>query len=142
MFHVVAGTCAYRPDRAVLLTQRAASKDFPLAWEFPAGSALAGESSREAAVRELAEEAGLVVDTEDLALVGRFVDSAALFDVYVVRVSGLEPLKLDPAEVFDHQWVSVAEVERRFRSGMMSGPWTVGLSALWDPFVQALRQDL
>lgn len=141
MFHVVAGTCAYRPDGAVLLTQRAASKDFPLTWEFPAGNALTGESSREAAVRELAEEAGLVVDMEDLALVGRFVDSAALFDVYVVRVSGLEPLKLDPAEVFDYQWVSVAEVERRFRSGMMSGPWTVGLSTLWDPFVQALGQD-
>ncbi|MHA7172045.1 NUDIX domain-containing protein [Arthrobacter monumenti] len=48
-FHLVVATCAYRSDGAVLLTQRSATKEYPLAWEFPGGSALAGESSNDAA---------------------------------------------------------------------------------------------
>lgn len=44
-FHSVAGTCVVRDDGLVLVTLRAASKDHPLTWEFPAGSALAGETS-------------------------------------------------------------------------------------------------
>lgn len=52
----VVGVCVERSDGSVLLTQRSAEKEeFPFAWEFPGGSAIAGESSREAAGRELLE---------------------------------------------------------------------------------------
>lgn len=44
-FHLVVSVCAVRPDGRVLTTRRAAVKDWPLSWEFPAGSALAGETS-------------------------------------------------------------------------------------------------
>ena len=43
-FHLVVSVCAVRPDGRVLTTRRAAVKDWPLSWEFPAGSALAGET--------------------------------------------------------------------------------------------------
>ena len=55
-FHLVVATCAYAPDGRVLLTQRAAEKEFPLTWEFPGGSAFAGETSAQAVAREFREE--------------------------------------------------------------------------------------
>jgi 8-oxo-dGTP diphosphatase len=52
-FHVVAAACVVRRDADVLLTQRAAHKEFPLAWEFPGGSALAGVARGDWVVRGL-----------------------------------------------------------------------------------------
>lgn len=47
-------------DGRVLLVQRAVSEG-SLSWQFPAGEVEAGESAEDAAVRETAEEAGLIV---------------------------------------------------------------------------------
>ncbi len=80
-FHVVAATCVVRDDNLVLLTKRAATKDYPLTWEFPAGSALTGERSVEAAIRELREETGLSAVTQKMGLVGRFTEPTALIDL-------------------------------------------------------------
>jgi 8-oxo-dGTP pyrophosphatase MutT (NUDIX family) len=124
LFHIVASVCVVRGDGLVLLTRRAAEKDWALSWEFPAGSALTGETSEQAAVRELAEEAGVRVDASDLQLVGRMTERTALFDLYVAHVSGDPALALDPAEVCDSAWVPLAEALRRGAAGEMAGPWT------------------
>lgn len=137
-FHVAVATCVRRQDDAVLLTQRAASKDFPLAWEFPGGNALAGETSEAAAVRELREETGLTVAQDDLTSMGRFAEATALFDLYVVQVSGIDALVLDASEVAAGEWVSLGEVERRLRVGMMADPWNARLGALWAPLAEAV----
>ena len=48
------------PDHRFLITRRAMDKHWaPGAWEVPGGGARAGESSREAVVREVREETGL-----------------------------------------------------------------------------------
>ncbi|MFD5865266.1 NUDIX domain-containing protein [Agromyces sp. NPDC127015] len=107
----------------------AQKQEFPLAWEFSGGSALAGETSREAASRELREETGLELDA--LELVGRFAEASALLDFYVtsIEVPGME-LVLQVSEVAAAEWVTVAEVERRPNAGMMAAPWTARLDAL------------
>lgn len=61
LFHIVASVCLVRGDGLVLMSCRSANKDWPLCWELPAGSILAGESSAEGASRELAEEVGVCV---------------------------------------------------------------------------------
>ncbi|KRA23926.1 hypothetical protein ASD65_05440 [Microbacterium sp. Root61] len=139
LFHVVSATCVVRDDGQVLLTQRAAIKDWPLAWEFPAGSALAGETSAEAASRELFEEAGLRAEPEALIFVGRFTEVNALLDLYVAHGVDVGTLELDPTEVRDSEWVSLAEVRDRYRAGGMAGPWVDRLEALWERLVAAVR---
>ncbi|WP_456789481.1 NUDIX hydrolase [Cellulomonas sp. P5_C5] len=126
-WHVVVATCVVRADGRVLMTRRAATKDFPLAWEFPGGSALAGETSRGAAARELREETGLVVAEPALQLVGRFAERTALVDLYVAVASGLPTVRLDPTEVHEAEWVTVGEVEGR----RLATPWLARLTALW-----------
>lgn len=130
-FHVVAVTCVVRADGRVLMTRRAAGRDFPLAWEFPGGSALAGETSLQAAAREVAEETGLVMSETAFVFVGRFTETIALVDMYVAAVPGFAELILDPAEVHEADWVRIEEAEERFAAGQMATPWVDRLRALW-----------
>lgn len=134
-FHIVAATCVVRADNLVLLTKRAATKDYPLTWEFPAGSALAGETSVEAAIRELREETGLSVSPREMNLVGRFTEPRALVDLFVARIVDASALSLDPEEVTDAEWVTLDEVARRRKAGIMAAPWDPRLAAMWSQLV-------
>ena len=140
-FHAVAGTCVVRGDGLVLMTLRSATKDHPLTWEFPAGSALSGESSVDAAVRELREETGLRADPESMHTVGRFIETTALFDLFVARALDLNDLVLDGEEVADSEWVTLDDVARRWHSGLMATPWEPRLAQFWPRLVYLAEQS-
>ena len=57
----VAAAVLLRDDGSYLLGQRAADTFYPGYWEFPGGKVEAGESPRDALVRELREELGIEV---------------------------------------------------------------------------------
>ncbi|MBO9038385.1 NUDIX domain-containing protein [Curtobacterium flaccumfaciens pv. flaccumfaciens] len=82
-FHLVVTVCVSRADGTVLLTQRAPTKEFAFGWEFPGGSAFAGETGPAAACRELLEETNVTVEPEALRRVGRFTEETALVDLFV-----------------------------------------------------------
>lgn len=130
-FHLIVAVCVHGENGTVLLTQRAASKEFAFGWEFPGGSALAGESSRVAASRELREETGLEVDQEALTLICRFVEPSALLDFYIASATPTTELSLQASEVMASEWVATAEVERRMSGSFMAFPWIARLEALW-----------
>jgi 8-oxo-dGTP pyrophosphatase MutT (NUDIX family) len=138
-FHLIVAVCAQREDGAVLITQRAGTKkEFPFGWEFPGGSALAGESSRTAACRELWEETGLEVTPSALTSIGRFVEPSALLDFYVARVPSGSELTLQQSEVMASAWVTPDEVVRRLREGAIAEPWIGRMEALLPPTLSAL----
>lgn len=139
-FHIVASVCLVSSSGRVLMSLRAAGKDYPLAWEFPAGSALRGESSREGAVRELAEETGMVLIPDDLVLVGRVVEESALFDLWVARIEG-EPVPVpDPEEVQDAEWVTLDVVHQRWQDGVFATPWNARFDQLWETLGQRVAE--
>jgi len=123
----------------VLLTQRASGKEFARGWEFPGGSALAGETSRFAASRELEEETGIAVPPSDLSLVGRFIETSALLDFYVVAAPPHHHLRLQATEVMAADWVSQNEVERRAGAQIIALPWNARLEALWPGGTAAMN---
>jgi 8-oxo-dGTP diphosphatase len=59
----VSAAVLQRPDGSFLLAQRPAGKIWAGHWEFPGGKVEAGESTRDALVRELREELGITVIT-------------------------------------------------------------------------------
>lgn len=123
--------CVYRADRTILLTQRAPTKEFGFGWEFPGGSALAGEAGPVAACRELREETNVPVEPEALRRIGRFTEETALVDLFVVQEPTGSAVRADPAEVIDWSWVSLSEVNARRQNGVMADPWGPRLDALW-----------
>lgn len=61
-YHLAVGIAVFNTKGDILLTQRAQVKSqYPGCWEMPGGCAQAGETSLEAACRELREETGIVV---------------------------------------------------------------------------------
>ena len=61
-FHLVVHAWLMNSRGEYLLTKRSPGKGFPGMWETPGGSALAGEGSLAAALREVREETGLMPD--------------------------------------------------------------------------------
>lgn len=138
-FHLIVAVCVQREDGSILLTQRAASKQFAFGWEFPGGSALTGESSPDAASRELREEAGLEVEPSHLMPVGRYAEASAFLDFYIASVRSDVALRLQQSEVMAAQWVVPDEVNRLLDEGLMAGPWTARLNSLWPSINRGLR---
>lgn len=60
-YHLVVHVWIQNPDGTFLMTQRSPNKGFPLLWETTGGSALAGDDSLTAALREVKEETGLIL---------------------------------------------------------------------------------
>ncbi|WRS31049.1 NUDIX hydrolase [Actinomycetaceae bacterium MB13-C1-2] len=130
LFHLVATVCVARPDGTVLLQQRAVGREFELKWEFSGGSAITGETSAQACLRELREEAGICVLEEKLALVGRHAEGSAPVDLYLARVPQDVSIVIDPAEVNDFDWGPLHRVEELLSEGSMAEPWVDRLGAL------------
>ncbi|MGO1544249.1 MAG: NUDIX hydrolase [Gulosibacter sp.] len=135
-FHVVVGTCVYTPLGEVLVTRRSPEKTHPGEWEFSAGSACAGESSVEAAQRELAEETGLEFALEEFMPVGRLFEPVALFDIYAVQIPEVAEVIPQPGEVDAYRWVELTEAIDHPRSVAFTRPWNRRL----DQIQEALRE--
>lgn len=63
-YHLVVHVWIRNSEGQFLMTRRSPNKGFPLLWETTGGSALAGDDSLTAALREAKEETGLTLDPE------------------------------------------------------------------------------
>lgn len=117
-YHIVVQIMSVNTKGEVLLTQRVPEKTSGGRWECSGGCAVSGESSKEAAVRELFEETGLVVKPEDIIPEWTFVNDSMLRDFYIVNVDApLETLRLQPEEIDAAKWVSFSRLEEMSAEG-------------------------
>ena len=100
----------------ILLSQRAGNKKLnPLKWETTQGSVKSGENSKEAAVRELDEELGIRMDTENLNYSKTIKDETEhIFkDMFWIKKDiKINDIKLADGEVIDAKWVTIEEFEK------------------------------
>jgi 8-oxo-dGTP pyrophosphatase MutT (NUDIX family) len=92
-------------------------------WVFPGGAVDAGEDERGAALRELAEEAGLTVEDPDaLVRFSQWITPAQVkirFDTHFFLAAvppGADPA-IDGEEVVDYGWFSPGDALRAYASG-------------------------
>ncbi|CEG22763.1 Isopentenyl-diphosphate Delta-isomerase [Planococcus massiliensis] len=129
-YHVVVEILTVNADGQILLTQRDAEKMYPLLWETTGGSVTAGESSIQGAVRELAEETGLVAEEKELEFLGEIRYPNYFLDSYIwKRTAPIQPedLVLQPGEVCDAKLVTLSEFEDMVQQGLI-------VSRIWDRF--------
>jgi 8-oxo-dGTP diphosphatase len=99
-----------RPGLEVVLVHRPRYDD----WSFPKGKLDRGESFEAAAVREVAEETGLVCELGDELLSTRYLDSKGRLKL--VRYWIMHPIRLEPwapnDEIDGRRWVPVDDAAR------------------------------
>lgn len=102
----------------LLLTRRAKGKSFAGTWENSGGAAQAGETSRQAIVRELFEETGIRAEQEEFELLGTEQDRNTFYDFYCLkRQVKLQDIVLLPGETDDVMWASFGKVHWMIRTG-------------------------
>lgn len=105
----------------LLLTRRAPQKSFPGTWENSGGAAQAGETSRQAIVRELFEETGIRADESDFELLETRRDRDAFFDFYCLKNdTPVENIVLQKGETTDVKWATFDEVREMVHTHQIS----------------------
>lgn len=123
LVHVVAGIVADGSGR-VLITRRPPGKHLADRWEFPGGKRAAGESRREALVRELREELDLTVDEARPLIRYRhdYAEFSVDLDVWRVLTWRGEPRALE-GQAMD--WVAPAELTGR---DLLPADWPIAVA--------------
>lgn len=123
-YHVVAHVCVFNRQGQLLIQQRQPFKQgWPNLWDVSAaGSALHGETSQQAASRELWEELGYAFDFSDHAPVFTHVfhhpKGRGFDDFYALHADiDLAQLTLQKAEVQAVQWATLPEVQQLLATG-------------------------
>ena len=103
---------------AVFLTKRAGTVKNPGMWELSTGHVQAGETAKEAAVRELFEETGIRTDVASLAYRGDVTEGYCIFSLFLLRKDvAPEEIRLQPGETDDAKWVTPEELLAMHENG-------------------------
>lgn len=117
-YHIVVQIMTVNSRGEILLTQRVPEKTSGGRWECSGGCAVSGETSREAAVRELFEETGIRAYPSEISLEWSLVTDSMLRDFYIVNKNvGLDRLVLQSAEVCAAKWVSFERLTEMATNG-------------------------
>ncbi len=132
-YHIVVQIMTINNKGEILLTQRVPEKTSGGKWECSGGCAVAGESSRDAAVRELYEETGIRARTDEIRLVWTLTTDSMLRDFYIVNKDvSLSALRLQAAEVCAAKWVSFDRLEEMTENGQTTRTVTKWLDSRRD----------
>ena len=119
-YHIIVSIWTITPDGEILITKRHDKKSFGGLWENTGGAVIAGETSAQAAYRELKEEVGLKPANRELLYLGDLWHPGNIVDVYMfVKDIDLSELKLQQDEVVDARLVTPEELEQINAEGQM-----------------------
>lgn len=117
-YHLVAHVWVVNADGKFLITKRSSEKGFPNMWECTGGSALAGDDSMTAALREVREETGLILEPEKGMRILSVRKGDYFRDVWVFRHSfELSQVTLQPGETVDKCLADREEILKRYHNG-------------------------
>lgn len=115
-YHLVVHVWLQNSRGEFLLTKRTPNKGYPNMWESTGGSALAGDDSLTAALREVKEETGLTADPGRGERVLSYRREDAHVDVWLFRQDfSLEDVVLLEGETCDKMYVGISEIRRLYR---------------------------
>lgn len=120
-YRMVVHICIFNSEGKILIQQRQPFKhSWSGMWDLTVGgSAIAGDTSIAAAVRETGEEIGVVLDEQELKRVLTVQTDHVLDDIYTVQKElDIEQLKLQPEEVAQVKWADMEEIIGMIDSGV------------------------
>ena len=111
-YHIDVEVWVVNNEKKVLVTLRSPQKEqYPNKWEVTGGSALAGETSKQAAIRELREEVGIIAKADELELLGTYQDHVSFTDIFLLHCDVLiSKLKMQEGETVYAKWITLEEL--------------------------------
>ena len=117
-YHVVVSIWTYTPEGKILITRRHPGKSFGGLWENTGGAVISGESSLEAACRELLEETGIKPAADRLRFLGDVWHSGCIVDAYLyISDVDVNELTLQDGEVTEARLVTEDELDLMSKQG-------------------------
>ena len=117
-YHLVIHVWMMNSKGEFLLTKRAPNKGFPNMWESTGGSALAGDDSLTAALREVREETGLVLNPDKGVRLLSDRQEEYFRDVWLFRQDfDLKDVLLQPGETTDKQYANADRIGELLSAG-------------------------
>jgi isopentenyldiphosphate isomerase len=119
-YHLGASLWIINCDGDLLIQKRAASKRrFPNVWCNIGGSVISGENSRQGCVREVEEEVGIKVNSNDLVFLQRAVFKNTISDDYALIYDfPMEKVVVQQEEISEVKWASTDEIKNLFNQGL------------------------
>lgn len=119
-YHLTVHVWMRNSEGKFLLTKRSPNKGFPNMWETTGGSALCGDDSLTAAIREVREETGLQLIAERGKVVLTKKGTDYFSDVWLFRQDfDLADVVLLEGETCDKMYASVSEIRRMRQEGKL-----------------------
>ena len=145
-YHTVVSVFTVDVAGRLLLTLRAPTKGmYPGYWEFTGGSGVAGEESLTSARRELSEETGIAVPTEEICFLGTLREPSAFMDCYLCRLpipAEDVTITLQAGETVDYRWVTFCEFETMIHKGEIPPPCAMRYGFVKRALTGLLGDDL
>lgn len=118
-YHLVVHIWIVSPDGRFLIQRRSEKKKLmPGEWAATGGAAISGESSYEAANRELFEELSIKSNEKTLNKIFRLKRRNSFLDVWLIKAEpSPESLTLQESEVAEVKWVTKAELQQMIKTG-------------------------
>ena len=117
-YHLVVDIWIRNREGKFLITKRSPNKGYPNMWEMTGGSALAGDDSLTAALREVQEETGIVLPPENGRLIWQYTRPDSHKDVWLFEYDfDPEKVVLQEGETCDKGVASREEIEKLMRDG-------------------------
>ena len=111
--HLVVNICIFNSENKMLIQKRNDDKEvWPSLWQVTAsGSAIAGETSQQAAQRELLEEVGVDYDFKNIVPKVSMASPTSFRDFYIIHKDvDMNELKLQEEEVSQVKWADEKEI--------------------------------
>lgn len=121
-YHLVVNAWVKNKNGEFLITQRNGTRSHPYMWECTGGSAVTGETSIEAAAREVKEELGIDINKDTGKLVGSILryypNCPDILDVWIFEdETPIENVVYQEEEVCDAKWATVEEIKKMYDEG-------------------------
>jgi len=111
-YHIVVSVWTITPSGQILVTKRHPNKSFGGMWENTGGAVMSGETSAQAALRELEEETGLKPANGKLIFLGDVWHQGYVVDAYLNCTEvDVDKLVLQEDEVTEAKLISAEEIE-------------------------------
>ncbi len=123
-YHLTVEIFTVNSQGQLLLTLRDPHKEtYPNMWEVTGGSAVSGEDSVTAVIRELQEETGITCVAQDMIFLMTYPGVSNLMDIYVTFCDAeISELALQTGETVDAKWVTFEEFEKMIDDGEVAEP--------------------